>query len=95
MDSLRFSSKQNQLIIKTVLLDAPYAKVMIAEDKRTNIGDIVVTKQNDTSKASTNATMHATTKATVTTKGNSSNLCRSWFNRLSLPTARRFSLTTR
>jgi len=44
VDSLRFSSKQNQLIIKTVLLDAPYAKVMIAEDKRTNIGDIVVTQ---------------------------------------------------
>ncbi|MDW6019498.1 DUF748 domain-containing protein [Vibrio plantisponsor] len=70
VDSLRFSSKQNQLIIKTVLLDAPYAKVMIAEDKRTNIGDIVVTKQSDTSTATTDKA--ATTKATVTTKGNSS-----------------------
>ncbi len=70
VDSLRFSSKQNKLIIKTVLLDAPYAKVMIAEDKRTNIGDIVVTKQSDSAQSAKDST--TTTKATVTTKDNNS-----------------------
>ncbi|WP_165313110.1 DUF748 domain-containing protein [Vibrio ziniensis] len=65
VDSLRFSSKQNQLVIKTVSLDAPYAKVMIAEDKRTNIGDIVVANESDKNQQ-VQASQSSTTKPTST-----------------------------
>lgn len=46
IDSLRFDSQQNQLLIKTILLDKPYAKIMITEDQQTNIGQLIVTQEN-------------------------------------------------
>ncbi len=49
IDSLRFNSEKNQLFINTVSLNAPYAKVMITEDKRTNIGDLVITQESGNS----------------------------------------------
>lgn len=42
MDSFSFDSAQNRLNINTILFNQPYAKIIIAKDKRTNIGDIVV-----------------------------------------------------
>jgi hypothetical protein len=46
LSAIDFNLKQQSLQIDKILFDAPYAKVLIAEDKRTNIGEIVV--QNDT-----------------------------------------------
>ncbi|EPW3765682.1 DUF748 domain-containing protein [Vibrio fluvialis] len=42
IDSLNFDAQKNALKINTITFNAPYAKVMIAKDKRTNIGNIVV-----------------------------------------------------
>ncbi len=71
IDSLRFNSKQNQLFINTVLLDTPYAKVMINKDKKTNIGDLVVTQESKTTDAKAQNSKPAQ-KAKVTTKDSDS-----------------------
>jgi len=48
IDSLRFDSQQNQLLIKSILLNQPYAKIMITEDQQTNIGQLIVPQENST-----------------------------------------------
>lgn len=47
INSMIFNAQQQSLKIDTIAFDAPYAKVMIAKDKRTNIGDIVVQSDAD------------------------------------------------
>ena len=61
IDSLHFDQQSNQLKINTILLDAPYAKVTITEDKRTNIGEIVVASEQE-QKAAQNSTPATTAK---------------------------------
>ncbi|WP_412501170.1 DUF748 domain-containing protein [Shewanella chilikensis] len=41
IDEMSFDSEANSLKISNILLDKPYAKVMITEDKRTNIGELI------------------------------------------------------
>lgn len=50
IDSMQFDAQNKSLNINTVAFDAPYAKVMIARDKRTNIGDILVSDGSNTQK---------------------------------------------
>lgn len=47
IDSMQFDTQSKSLNINTIAFDKPYAKVMIAKDKRTNIGDILVTDTRD------------------------------------------------
>lgn len=57
INSMIFDAQKQSLQIDTIAFDAPYAKVMIAKDKRTNIGDIVVNRdansRSETAKSST------------------------------------------
>lgn len=46
INSLRFDLQQQSLNIAKILLDKPYAKVLIARDRRTNIGEIVASSEN-------------------------------------------------
>ena len=45
MDSLKFDLAGKSLNINKILLDSPYAKVLIAQDRRTNIGEVMVAKE--------------------------------------------------
>ena len=45
IDSLRFDLPNKQLKIKTIYFNAPYAKVTIDKDKRTNIGELVAASE--------------------------------------------------
>ncbi|MBE4585256.1 hypothetical protein BOO29_09740 [Vibrio navarrensis] len=47
IDSLHFDAQKHALDIQTIHFNAPYAKVMIAQDKQTNIGHLLV-QQSDT-----------------------------------------------
>ncbi|WP_158134122.1 DUF748 domain-containing protein [Vibrio navarrensis] len=47
IDSLHFDAQKHALDIQTIHFNAPYAKVMIAQDKQTNIGNLLV-QQSDT-----------------------------------------------
>lgn len=47
IDSLHFDAQKHALDIQTIYFNAPYAKVMIAQDKQTNIGNLLV-QQSDT-----------------------------------------------
>lgn len=40
VNSIKFAQSDNSLTIDTVVLNAPYAKVIIAEDKQTNLGAV-------------------------------------------------------
>ncbi|MCE9787120.1 DUF748 domain-containing protein [Shewanella chilikensis] len=44
IDAMSFDSEANSLKISNILLDKPYAKVMITEDQRTNIGELIRTE---------------------------------------------------
>ncbi|MGF1756790.1 DUF748 domain-containing protein [Photobacterium sagamiensis] len=44
IDALHFDLQNKQMKIDTITLDAPYAKVLIAKDRRTNISDILATE---------------------------------------------------
>ncbi|PWI32587.1 hypothetical protein DI392_14290 [Vibrio albus] len=56
MDSMQFDLQQQSLNIATIQLDEPYAKVLIAKDRRTNIGEIMARSDssatNETEKTS-------------------------------------------
>ncbi|PST65367.1 DUF748 domain-containing protein [Shewanella algae] len=41
IDAMSFDSEANSLKISNILLEQPYAKVMITEDQRTNIGELI------------------------------------------------------
>ncbi|WP_413730378.1 MULTISPECIES: DUF748 domain-containing protein [unclassified Shewanella] len=41
IDAMNFDSEANSLKISNILLEQPYAKVMITEDQRTNIGELI------------------------------------------------------
>ncbi|ENC6729991.1 DUF748 domain-containing protein [Vibrio navarrensis] len=47
IDSLHFDAQKHALDIQTIHFNAPYAKVMIAQDKQTNIGNLLV-QQSET-----------------------------------------------
>ncbi len=42
LHSLQFDQQKSSLNIASIRLDAPYAKILIAKDRRTNIGEIMV-----------------------------------------------------
>ncbi|PSW01113.1 DUF748 domain-containing protein [Photobacterium lipolyticum] len=44
IDALQFDLQNKQMKIDNIMLDAPYAKVLIAKDRRTNISEILVTE---------------------------------------------------
>ncbi|MBE3653402.1 DUF748 domain-containing protein [Vibrio navarrensis] len=52
IDSLHFDAQKHVLDIQTIHFNAPYAKVMIAQDKQTNIGHFLV-QQSDTQEGTT------------------------------------------
>ncbi|WP_335900395.1 DUF748 domain-containing protein [Shewanella algae] len=41
IDAMSFDSEANSLKISNIMLEQPYAKVMITEDQRTNIGELI------------------------------------------------------
>ncbi|MDB1124096.1 DUF748 domain-containing protein [Vibrio sp. kj40-1] len=51
IDSLMFDQADNRLDIKTILLNTPYAKVIVAKDLRTNIGAVSKSSPETTSTA--------------------------------------------
>ncbi|WP_154179208.1 DUF748 domain-containing protein [Vibrio furnissii] len=55
IDALNFDAKKNTLKINTITFNAPYAKVMIAKDKRTNIGNLVVENKAPAAKSAPQA----------------------------------------
>lgn len=62
IDSVDFNTEKNALKINTITFNQPYAKVTIAKDKRTNIGNIVVEKPaSATSSASASQSVKVTT----------------------------------
>lgn len=55
LNTIDFNLQQQTLNIAEVALDTPYAKLLIAEDKRTNFGEVVVNNKAEESEATTKA----------------------------------------
>lgn len=67
VDDIGFSTTKNQLTIATISLDKPYAKLLIDEQKRSNIGAIL--QDNNAKKAETDEPVTQTAQAEMPAPG--------------------------
>jgi hypothetical protein len=63
IDKLKFDQQARQLTMHEITLNKPYAKVLIAKDRKTNIGDIVVTPEPSAEAAKATTSTKAKTSA--------------------------------
>ena len=61
-EGIKFNSITNALSLEKITLDKPYAKLLIAQDKQTNFGNIVVDQTASTTPATSTAEMEPDTQ---------------------------------